>query len=559
MSTPRSWWRPAPGIVRAALVGALASLCGVALTATSGWLIVQASTRPVILTLLTAIVGVRAFGIGRPVLRYAERILSHDAALADLVRRRVTAYHSLIPLTPVGLGRRRRGDLMAGIVHDLDDEVEVQVRALVPLLSAVICVAAAATVCRVLLPGAGLVVLASAAAALGTAAVCTVWAAHASRATQRARAQVHEQTQLLVTNLESLQAISAIGDVLTWIDDAHACMRRAIRRQSRAQAVGVGVVPWCVGAATVVMAFRLQDALRADLIGAPVAAMLLLVPVALSDVLTSVPEAGEAWLRGRVAHRRLSSVLEGGDVHDESRHAEGATTALSGPPEIELAGVSATWSGQRVDLPTTDLTIRPGEHLGVIGANGAGKSTLLAVLARHLEPTTGCYRLDGSDVHDRYPEDVRRLIAVVDDEPHVFAGTVRSNLLLAGPGADGERLRGALARAGLGDWLDGLTDGLETVLGLGGQAVSGGERVRLSIARALLSDRPILLLDEPVAHLDHATAQRVMRDLHTAARDSTVVVVSHQSVALPGCDRVVTIGDPATSTTVTTTRDTVMS
>ena len=172
----------------------------------------------------------------------------------------------------------------------------------------------------------------------------------------------------------------------------------------------------------------------------------------------------------------------------------------------------------------------------VTGPNGGGKSTLLALLGRQLELSGGRYTVDGIDVRDLPVEEVRSLVAVVDDEPHVFASTLRENLRLALPIDDSESgdadLVTALRRAGLGGWLAGLPDGLDTRLGSGGRGLSGGERARLAVARALLSGRPVLLLDEPVAHLDHATATRCSPTCSGARTGRSVVVVSHTPVGV---------------------------
>src|SRR5699024_999544 len=172
-------------------------------------------------------------------------------------------------------------------------------------------------------------------------------------------------------------------------------------------------------------------------------------------------------------------------------------------------------------------------------ARWSGKSTLLAVLARHLDPTDGTYTIDGQDATGADVESVRALFAVVDDEPHVFNGTVRANLALAAPGADDAELVDALRRAGLGTWLAGLPDGLGTRMGGTGRGISGGERARLSIARAVASGRPVILLDEPVAHLDHPTAESVVADLLTHAGGRSVIMVTHDGIGLHRVDRVV--------------------
>ena len=209
---------------------------------------------------------------------------------------------------------------------------------------------------------------------------------------------------------------------------------------------------------------------------------------------------------------------------------------------VDLDGVAASWTGHGEQLEPTDLHLAPGQRVAVVGPNGTGKSTLLAVLARHLDASRGRHTVDGPDVRDLSLEEVRRHVAVVDDEPHVFATSVRANLRLAGPDADDAAVEHALERAGLGRWLAELPDGLDTALGSGGRGLSGGERARLGVARAVLAERPVVLLDEPTAHLDHATATAVLDDVLSATDGRSVVMVSHRLEALGRFDTVLDLG-----------------
>ncbi|MEI2827912.1 MAG: ATP-binding cassette domain-containing protein [Dermatophilaceae bacterium] len=229
--------------------------------------------------------------------------------------------------------------------------------------------------------------------------------------------------------------------------------------------------------------------------------------------------------------------------------------SAGGIPELDLRDLTARWASDPegpIDLAPTTLRIAPGEHVVITGANGVGKSTLLAVIARALDPVAGRYAVGGADVRDLPLAQARSLLAIVDDEPHVFASTVRENLRLASPGAtesgpdsdDGELLA-ALGRAGLATWFAGLPDGLDTMLGTGWRGLSGGERARLALARAHVSGRPIVLLDEPVAHLDHATAVAVLRDVHAGFAGRTVVMVSHRPDGVEEFDRVIELGETA--------------
>ncbi|MBE3076021.1 MAG: thiol reductant ABC exporter subunit CydC, partial [Actinobacteria bacterium] len=267
--------RATRAIVGAGLLGGIATTSGIALTATSGWLIVRASQRPPILMLLTAIVAVRAFGMARPVFRYWERLRSHDAALADLADRRTTAYQRLIPLTPARLGRRGRADLLTGVVDDLSDVVDAQVRVTVPVLSALVASALATIVLTALSPVASLVI---AAMATLTAPILVLGWRLEMRSQQTllgARGEVARVTALVSGNASELQAIGASDRAQTWLATAHADLYRAAGRQSRGRAVAAGLLLLLTAAGTVAMTAAILPAV-ATTISTPVAALLIL-------------------------------------------------------------------------------------------------------------------------------------------------------------------------------------------------------------------------------------------------------------------------------------------
>ncbi|MGB7819462.1 MAG: ATP-binding cassette domain-containing protein, partial [Ornithinibacter sp.] len=283
-------------------------------------------------------------------------------------------------------------------------------------------------------------------------------------------------------------------------------------------------------------------------VGAPVAALLVVVPVAVGDALAPLVDTMRSLARAQGSAARLDTLLDQEPAVSTPAEPSRVPAAGADGPVLDLAGASASWDGQRESVPPTDLHLPRGRHVALIGPNGSGKSTLLGVIARYLDPSAGTYRLDGVDVAGLDAREVRQHIAVVDDEPHVLATSVAENLRLARPGATDGELRVALDRSGLGNWLDGLPDGLETRLGTGGRGLSGGERTRLGVARAVLADRPVVLLDEPTAHLDHPTATAVLDDVLAATTDSTVVLVSHRSEALDRFDSVLDLsGTPPVS------------
>lgn len=525
------WW-PTVGTAKGGLLGGLATASGMALTATSGWLIVRAAERPVILTLLTAIVAVRAFGMARPAFRYWERLVSHDAALRLLADRRTTAYERLIPLTPARLGRRRRSDVLTGVVDDLTDAVDAQVRVTVPVLSTLVAGGLVLGVATALAPPVGLVL---AALALVVAVICALAQHLESRSLGEllaARAEVTRVGELMATQAHELRAVGGWQTALGWLDDAHATLARITRRVSLGRAAAAALFLLAVGTAVVVVAVVAQGLA----VAAPVKALLLLTPVAVSDAISPLVDAMRALARARESERRIEALQSlAPAVRDPSDPSDLSDRSAAHPESrlhLRTHGVTASWDGGHQDLAPLDLDLPAGSTLAVTGPNGSGKSTLLAVLARHLDPVAGTYRHDDTDVTTQPLERTRSRVAVVDDDTHVFATTLRGNLALSAPESDDAAISAALTDAGLGSLLAELPDGLDTVLGWGGRGISGGQRTRLGIARALLSARPVILLDEPVAHLDPPTARAVVADLTrvagTSAPPRTLVMVTHR-------------------------------
>lgn len=536
------------GLIVAGLLGGVATASGIALTTTSGWLIVRADQRPQIMLLLTTIVAVRTFGLARPVFRYWERLRSHDAALGDLAERRTRTYAALIPLTPARLGARGRADVLTGVVDDLTDVVEASVRVTVPAISALLAGVLAAVLTALVDPYVGLVVAAMLLAVAGVAVVADRLESRSQTTVLAARAEVARVAQLTADHTDELRSIGGTETAAGWMRTAHATLRDAVARQAHGRSLSAAAVLVITGAGALAAAALAASSDAST----PVRALLVLAPVATGEALGVLTDATRALARARACRERLDDLLDQEPAVATRGRGDGLPPSPTGTPHcrramqipaaprLELRGVSAGWVPGRTDIGPLDLTIEPGEHVALTGPNGSGKSTTLAVLARHLDPTAGAYTVDGADVTDLDLAAVRELVAIVDDEPHVLAGSLRANLALAAPDAEDEALRDSLRQAGLGAWLAGLPDGLDTRIGTGGLGVSGGERTRLSIARAIASGRPVILLDEPVAHLDHPTADAVLADLMRHARGRSVIMVTHHGVGLERMDRVVT-------------------
>ncbi len=541
MSTTRATSAaPGPAIIVAGLIGGAATASGIALTATSGWLIVRASERPVILTLLAAIVAVRAFGMARPYFRYVERIRSHDAALDDLARRRVQVYAGLVPLTPARLGRRARSEVLTGVVDDLSDVVDAQVRVTVPIVSSLVAGLMAVALAAALAPSVGFVL--AGLLLLITAGCAIAWGleSRSRSALLRARADVMRISDLVARQATQLRAVGGEDAALGWLTDAHDRLRAAVARQSAGRALVAALILVGTAGAAAAAAFLARGAG----VSGPIAALLVVTPVAVGDAFAPLVETMRWLARAQGSQDRLDILLDqdpavAGTGTTRLNGADDRQSAAYPAPRLTLRGVAASWTEGARQLAPIDLDLYPGRRVAVVGANGSGKSTLLAVLARHLDPVEGTYAVDGTDVRAVDLADLRARFAVVDDEPHIFASTLRENLRLARPDADDAAVTDALDRAGLRAWRRSLPDGLDTRLGTDGRGVSGGERARLGLARALLSGRPVILLDEPVAHLDHATAMDVLDDVMSATAGRTVVMVSHRPEGLAGFDDII--------------------
>ena len=497
-----------------------------ALTATAGWLIVQASYRPAVLTLLVAIVGVRAFGIARPALRYAERLLSHDGALRLLAARRVQVYDAVVPLTPGRLGRRR-GDVLAAIVDDVDAVLDRELRVRLPARSAAVTAAVATGVTALLDPRAAAVVVALSLAGVGAYALARAGARRAEQAAVTARAAVSERVAEAVQAATELRVWQAEQRAVTRVDEAGALLARATVASARWLGAARAVVLLAAGAGVAATAV----AVAGDVSG-PVLALLTLTPLALAEPIGTLADAGALAARTAAAERRLRDLETREPAVADPPHPDQAEGA-----RVDARGLRVTW-GDRNALDGLDLTLRPGERVAVTGPSGSGKSTLASLMLRFVDPDAGEVRLGERPMPRLGLDDVRRTVGLVDDDPHVFASSVVENVRLARPAAADDEVEAALRQAHLGDWLDDLPEGLHTRLGDGDAQVSGGERARLAIARSLLAEQPVLVLDEPTAHLDTATAEALAREV-LQDEGRSILWITHEPTGLDLVDRVV--------------------
>ncbi|MDQ4047324.1 MAG: thiol reductant ABC exporter subunit CydC, partial [Actinomycetota bacterium] len=538
----------------AGAVGTLASVFAVALAGLSGWLILRASEQPPILYLLTAIVGVRFFGIGRAVLRYCERLLLHDAVFASLSLLRGRLWESL-SRRALSLRRLLQGGNVLGVViDDVDTVRDLLPRVVLPPVTALAVAAAAVTTSAWLVPAALPAVLAAASASLVLAPAAALLAdCMSARTEQRLRSGVLRRITAALDAKAELQANGAAAPVLDAIRAEDRAATRASQRSAWAEGIGQAITAAACSAAALACAALAAPQVLAGAVAAPSAAVVVLMQLALTEPFAAMTTAVRQYPALRAVLRRIgdSGVLEEslGSRAPELTAREVTAPELTVPelaaptprqggrPGLELAGLSAAWPGGGPVFTDLSAEAEPGRWLAVTGPSGAGKSTLLAVLLGFLPAREGRIGITGR-------------VAWCPQEAHLFDSTIRGNLLLGRPGqtsetrqtsetahssdtgrsadADAERdMQQALKAVGLGPLLKRLEQGLDTRIGPGGAFLSGGERQRLAVARTLMTQADVILLDEPTAHLDAESGRALMADLRAGLRSRTVVLVTH--------------------------------
>jgi thiol reductant ABC exporter CydC subunit len=515
-------------------------LFGVGLMATAGYLISRAAERPAILTLTTAIVAVRFFGLARPLARYADRLWSHDLALRALGNVRARFYAAIEPLAPAELQAFRRGDLMTRMLGDVDALQGLYLRGLGPPLVALVVGAVCVGAEAAFLPAAGAVLAAG--LVLGGVAAPLVAGRIGRAAGRRQAAARGELTSEIVDLLRAAPELVVYGAeerTLERIRSADHELDRLARRDAVAGGLGDALSILIAGLTVVgVLAVSVRGHETGSL-DRVLVAMLALLALASFEAVGALPSAARELSATFASGRRVLELIDRAPaVRDPALPADPPTRS-----PVALEGVTARYAADEPPVLTNfDLRLEPGRRVALVGPSGAGKTTVTNLLLRFLDPAEGRVTLAGRDLRGYRQDDVRATFALAGQEAHVFDSTIRANLLLARPEATDAELRLALRRAHLDDWVASLPEGLDTLVGEDGSRVSGGERQRLTVARALLSDAAVLVLDEPTAHLDPETARAVVGETFAAAGERSILLITHREEGLELADEVVMLG-----------------
>jgi ATP-binding cassette subfamily C protein CydC len=524
----------------ATLLGAGALAAAIGLIATSAWLISRSAQRPQESAVAIAIVGVQFFALSRGLCRYAERVVGHDAAFRVLSDLRVRVYERLERLAPLGLPAFGNGDLLARLIGDIDSLQDLLLR-VVPAFAIALVVGATTVVLEWwMLPAAGLILL----VALLIAGTLVPWLTGtlAARTEARQAAARGDLTSSVVDLIEGAPELAVNGATAEQLGSAMAAdteVTRLAGTAARTAGIGQGLSSLCIGLAMWGALLVGVSAVHAGRLEGVLLAGIALIPLVAFELVTGLPAATQTLQRVRRSAARVFEVMETPPPVLEPTH----PVALSAAPHtLRVRDLRFSYPGEdRWALDGVDLDLSPGRRVAVVGPSGAGKSTLAGVLLRFLDYESGSVTLDDVEIAALDGDQYRRVVGLVSQDAHIFDSTLEENLRLAKREASTEEIEGALADTRLLDWMRELPRGLATEVGERGARMSGGQRQRLAVARALLADFPLLILDEPGEHLDVQSADAIVADLLAITRDRATLLITHRLSGLQDVDEVLVL------------------
>jgi ATP-binding cassette, subfamily C, bacterial CydC len=522
----------------AGLLGLASAGATIGLLAGSGYVVGRAALRPGLGALAGVLAAVEVLAFLRGPLRYAERLIGHDATLRALARWRVWLYDCLMPRVPAALSGWRSGDLLTRAIDDVDTLQDLYLRTLLPVAVAVGSGVLGVVVVGLILPVSAL------ALSVPLAVACTLspYFAWRSAGDDDAAALAGALSAQVVDAIHGAPDLLAFGAEVAMLERLEAMSNRADaleRTQAGANAWATLLTQICQGAAITAVLAVTASAVHAGHLN-PV--MVAVLPLAALATFEPVPGIALAAARSRTVNAAARRLLALEAVPVPVTDPDPADVLAPGIPEISFSDASLRYAPELPRaLDGVSFSVVPGGRVAITGSSGAGKSSLVTALLRFWPLEDGSLALGGTAVEDLAQADVRAACALVDQRAQLFAGTVRANVTLGRPDATDEEVQHALEAAQLGDWVDGLPSGLETPVGDEGVAVSGGERRRLAVARALLAGGSVLVLDEPTGGLDTPLADRLISDVLAAAGERSVFLITHRASEASSCDTTVVL------------------
>lgn len=520
------------------LFSVLTISASVSLLMTSAYLISKAALHPSIGEIGVAIVGVRFFGISRGVIRYIERLASHTASFKILADIRVWLYGAIEPAAPAGISKYKSGDLLNRLIADIDTLENFYVRVFLPPVVALFIVLGVSAFMLLFSPLVSLVLFLSLAlVGVGFSTIALLAGKKAGTDSVDLRSTLREDIVDMVSGLpevllfaKAINAIEKIQQAGTRYYQTQIKLSALNAAQSAAASLVVGLAVWAILLITIPM-------VNAGTLDGIYLAVIVLGAMASFEAVQNIPQAMNLLGANIRSAERVFGIVDHAEqspvIANEKKPASNA---------IEFRGVSFSYTNTPV-LMNVDIDLPTGKKVAVVGASGAGKSTLGSLLLRFWEPTSGEILIGGVSQAFIQPEVSRSLFSVVNQNSFLFNTTILENLRVANPDAEMDQVEHACQLAELDGFIKGLPKGYQTIIGERGYQFSGGERQRLAIARALLKNAPILILDEPTANLDPSTEAKIISTIRSRFADRSMLWITHRLSGLEHMDEVVVLSE----------------
>ncbi len=522
--------------------GLLAMISAIGLLALSGWFISAAAYAG--LTLATAQlfnffhpgIGVRLFAIGRTLARYAERIVTHDVTFRILQSLRGWFYSHLEPLAPARLMMFRSADVLNRIMADIDALDNLYLRVLSPSLVALVTSLLVVTFLWIFDPLIALVVaMFLVIAGFGVPAVVLRLAGSCGHELPHLISNLRIRIVDALQGLPELLVFGAYPQQIDSVKQSNLALLKAQLRMSHIRGLSFALITMFSGLTVLSALYLAVNLVNREALDGAALALVILTVIASFEAILPLPLAYQYLGQTREAGRRLLEIVETEpqvifpDKSDPSDRQFSVTFERVSFRYYE----QAPWA-----LSNVDFHIPAGQRVAVIGETGSGKSTLMHLLVRFWDPVSGHIRLAENEICNLSEPDLRRHISTVSQQPHMFNATLKDNLLMACPGASDDELLAALNAAQLIEFVNGLPDGLNTWIGEAGQLLSGGQAQRVAVARAILHNAPLWVLDEPTEGLDPITEKKMMQALKRQTADRTLLLITHRLIELDWMDHI---------------------